>query len=254
MDTREHLPISVNSLKDEARLKLRRWILTGRIQPGERIVETEVARMFGTSQGPVREALRGLEEDGLVCSIKNKGAYATEIIPREIYHTFRLRTQIECYGLEVTIPHIADVQLDSLMGIVEQMKTAIDDPEGYNRQVELDMEFHGRLLSWAGVEVYQRVWNTLELSTQRFLNIVHPSFFSRNRRRVIHQHVELVRIFQERDAARAQAAMREHIMLIWDTLGNELLQHDRLDLKDVRDVGSDLVPGGSDAPDDVWRP
>lgn len=242
MDERELLPISVKSLTDEARLKLRHWILTGRIQPGERIVETEIARLFGTSQGPIREALRGLEEDGLVCSIKNKGSYATEIIPREIYHTSHLRTQIECNGLEVTIPKMTDQQMDSLLAIVERMKSAIDHPDGYYRQAELDMEFHGQLLGWAQVEVYQRVWNTLALSIQRFLNIIHPSFFSNNRRRVSHQHAELVWIFRERDVAAAQAAMREHIMLIWDTLGPELLQHDRLDPKDVRSVSPDVAP------------
>lgn len=239
----ERLPITANSLRNEALDKLRRWILTGRIQPGERIVETEVARLFGTSQAPVREALGRLEEDGLVCRVPYRGTRATEIIPKEIYHTFRLRAQIECNGLEVTVPAMTEEQTAQLAAIVDRMQDAmIRFKEDYFYQAQLDMEFHALLLEWAEVDVYRRAWHSLKFPIQRFLNLVHPSFFAHDRRAVIGQHWDLVSIFQTHDFVRAQEAMREHIMLIWDQLGPELLVYDRLDPKMVRSVDLNQNP------------
>ncbi len=235
----ETLPISVNSLRDEARDKLRRWIMTGQVQPGDRIIETDIARQFGTSQGPIREALARLEEEGLVARIPYKGTYATEIVPQEIYHTFRLRAQIECNGLEITMGHLSGQQMQELADIVDQMERAADEHgDDYFHQAQLDMAFHGHLIDWAGVQVYKRAWHSLEFSIQRFLNLVHPSFFANNRRMVIRQHVELLEIFQSGNVSHAQAAMRSHIMLIWDIMGSELLGTDRLDPKRVRSLGA----------------
>lgn len=208
--------------------------MTGQIQPGERIIETDIARQFGTSQGPIREALARLEEDGLVRRIPYKGTYATEIIPQEIYHTFRLRSQIECNGLELTMGRMTDQQRHDLADIVGQMQGAAKEhQDGYFHQAQLDMAFHGHLIDWTGVRVYQRAWHSLEFSIQRFLNLVHPSFFANNRGMVIQQHVELLSIFQSGNVGRAQTAMREHIMLIWDKMGPELLRTERIDPKRV---------------------
>ncbi len=246
----EHLPISVKSLRNEARDKLRRWIMAGQIQPGERIIETDIARQFGTSQGPIREALARLEEDGLVRRLPYKGTYATEIIPQEIYHTFRLRAQIECNGLELTMGRMTDQQRYDLADIVDQMRqAATEHKDDYFHQAQLDMAFHGHLIDWTGVRVYQRAWHSLESSIQRFLNIVHPSFFANNRGMVIQQHVELLSIFQSGNVDRAKTAMREHIMLIWDKMGPELLGTDRIDPKRVRSL--DVAdPDGDEASSD----
>lgn len=237
VNTSDSLPITTNSLRIEAYAKLRRLILTGTIQPGDRIVETEMARMFGTSQAPIREALAKLEEDGLVCRQPYRGTYATEIVPKELYHTFRLRTQIECNGLELTAGRLTHDQIDELAEVVQEMEGAVgDSPIRYFREAELDMKFHALLLNWAGIDVYDRAWRSLESQVQRFLNLVHPTFFAKRRDHVVTQHRELIQVLQQPDVEIVQSRMRHHIMMIWDTLGSELLNYDRLDPAQVPSV------------------
>ncbi|MCY0899366.1 MAG: GntR family transcriptional regulator [Firmicutes bacterium] len=220
------------ALKDDAREYLRRWIVTGRIAPGQRIVETEVARKLGVSQGTVREALRGLEEEGLVRLIPFRGALATELVPLEIYHTFRLRTQIECDSLELTLPNFSEERIQLLEQIIQHMWEATDQT-AYEIQSRWDVAFHHQLVMWTGVSVYDRVWRALESHVQRFITLVHPTFFSNNRVFVIQQHEELLKIFRSQSVAAAKAAMQEHIMLIWRINGDELLKKPVLDLSEL---------------------
>ncbi|QHE63316.1 GntR family transcriptional regulator [Rossellomorea vietnamensis] len=100
-------PTKVNtlaSLKDEVKKKLTKDIITLKLKPGDRIVETEVAKKLGISQVPVREALRGLEEEGLIKTIKYRGAFVTDINPVEMYHMFSLRAKIETDAIEAILP------------------------------------------------------------------------------------------------------------------------------------------------------
>jgi DNA-binding GntR family transcriptional regulator len=228
-----NLPISHRSLKDEVRLWLRDQIVTGKIAPGQRIVETELARRLSVSQATIREALRGLEEEGLVRTMKHKGTYATEVIPREIYYTFLLRTQIECSALEITIPKFTEQQANALEEITHRMRAVGDDQSGFELQSKWDVVFHRTLLRWAEVSVYEHVWRTLEHHVRRFITLVHPTFFANNRDLMIQQHENLIRVFQKGDISQSQCAMREHIMLIWTIHGKQWLQKSVLRSEDI---------------------
>lgn len=145
----------MRSLGHEAYDRLRRSLMTGQIAPGARIIETEMARQFGTSQAPIREALARLREDGLVRRLPYKGTYATEIIPRELYHTCRVRAEIESNGLELTVGRLTQTQIAELQALVSRMDAlAADTPQEYFQQVQMDMAFHRRLVEWTDIAVY----------------------------------------------------------------------------------------------------
>src|SRR5262245_18332299 len=81
-------PFVNTPLRRRLKEALLRRILGGHYDPGERLVELRIAEEFGTSQGPVREALRVLEATGLVTYIPRRGTYVSEVMgegPREIY-------------------------------------------------------------------------------------------------------------------------------------------------------------------------
>lgn len=212
----KHIPkkLVVPSLKDEVRVRLHEDIVTGRLQPGARIVETEIARMYGISQVPVREALRGLEEEGLVKSLKYKGAFVAEMKSEEVYHTFLLRAQIEQNVLKVVVPKLQDEDFNFLNGIISQIAEAVSEGD-FVKHSELDMKFHGYLVDLSNVDVYTRTWRALYSHVRRFIALTHPTYFRDNHSAVIVQHLGLVDKLAHAPIAEIQESFFVHVMGLW---------------------------------------
>jgi DNA-binding GntR family transcriptional regulator len=196
------------SLKDEVKEKLKEDIIMLKLKPGDRIVETEVAKKLGISQVPVREALRGLEEEGLINTIKYRGAFVSDINPVEMYHMFSLRAKIETDALEAILPKLTKRHFGELYDIVDKMKSGEND---YAVQSRLDMEFHRTIIEWANVDVYLRIWGMLTNHIRRYITLLNPKV--RILPEEVHQyHHALVETLEERDVEKAKNAFKEHIM------------------------------------------
>jgi DNA-binding GntR family transcriptional regulator len=196
------------SLKDEVKEKLREDIIMLKLEPGDRIVETEVAKRLGISQVPVREALRGLEEEGLINTIKYRGAFVSDINPVEMYHMFSLRAKIETDAIEAILPHLTKKNFGELYDIVDKMKNGEND---YAVQSRLDMEFHRTIIEWANVDVYLRIWGMLTNHIRRYITLLNPKV--RILPEEVHQyHQALVETLEERDVEKAKNVFKEHIM------------------------------------------
>ncbi|RPK05925.1 GntR family transcriptional regulator [Priestia endophytica] len=200
------------SLKDKVRQELRNEIILNRLKPGERIIETEIAKKFGTSQVPVREALRGLEEEGLVESIKYKGAFVTEIDMSEIHHIYTLRAQIETTVIKLILPTLSHRHFGELYDIIEEMKNQQSD---YGALSALDAKFHWKLIEWGGSEIYIRIWNMLSGHIRRFIAVVHPTIEDKHIE-TYENHKKLIEILESKDIEKAQTAFRDHIMKFFD--------------------------------------
>jgi DNA-binding GntR family transcriptional regulator len=196
------------SLKDEVKEKLKEDIIMLKLKPGDRIVETEVAKKLGISQVPVREALRGLEEEGLINTIKYRGAFVSDINPVEMYHMFSLRAKIETDAIEAILPKLTKRHFGELYDIVDKMKSGEND---YAVQSRLDMEFHRTIIEWANVDVYLRIWGMLTNHIRRYITLLNPKV--RILPEEVHQyHHALVETLEERDVEKAKNAFKEHIM------------------------------------------
>jgi DNA-binding GntR family transcriptional regulator len=196
------------SLKDEVKEKLKEDIIMLKLKPGDRIVETEVAKKLGISQVPVREALRGLEEEGLINTIKYRGAFVSDINPVEMYHMFSLRAKIETDAIEAILPKLTKRHFGELYDIVDKMKSGEND---YAVQSLLDMEFHRTIIEWANVDVYLRIWGMLTNHIRRYITLLNPKV--RILPEEVHQyHHALVETLEERDVEKAKNAFKEHIM------------------------------------------
>src|SRR5699024_3413499 len=82
-------------LSDQVHDALVDGITTGVLEPGQRLVETDLARKFGVSQAPVREALRRLESAGMVLHLKRRGSFVAEIGKQEARHAYEVRSALE---------------------------------------------------------------------------------------------------------------------------------------------------------------
>src|SRR6188508_2539180 len=100
--------LSRSVLADQVKDRILERILTGRFAPDSRIVETQVARELGTSQAPVREALRGLEALGVVEITPFRGARVRRPTRRELLEAYAIRTALESLGARLAVPRLSD--------------------------------------------------------------------------------------------------------------------------------------------------
>ncbi len=165
------IPRSV--LADQVKDRILEGILTGHYPPDSRIIETQVARELGTSQAPVREALRGLEALGVVQITPFRGARVRRPSRREIIEAYAVRSTLEALGARSAVPRMTDADIAELAGHLEAMRAAAHENDGHAVAVA-DARFHGRIVELAENGTLERVWRSLEPFSRTYLTLVVP--------------------------------------------------------------------------------
>ena len=165
------LPRSV--LADQVKERLLEEILSGRYRPDERIVETAVARELGTSQAPVREALRGLEALCVFEITPLRGARVRRATRRELLETYVVRSALEELGARLAVPRLDAEAIDELAGHVADMEAAARDGDG-RTVAEADARFHGRIVELADNGSLAKLWRSLEPFSRTYLTVIAP--------------------------------------------------------------------------------
>lgn len=139
-------------------------ILAGGYQPGDRLVELQIAQELGTSQGPVREALRDLEGLGLVESESYKGTRVREITEQEIEDAYLVRSVLEQLAAELAAPKLKGNTAELEEDVAAFLQAARNrDVKTYSAH---DMEFHRRIVEAAGNEILSQMWATVALESR----------------------------------------------------------------------------------------
>jgi DNA-binding GntR family transcriptional regulator len=160
-------PLEATSLVELAVRRLRAEILTGVLAPGERIVEEQLTRRFGTSRAPLREALRLLGQQGLVEHLPRRGVRVTRLSARDIDELFTLRDALEQFAVRCAATRPPDqVGLEAMAAAVTAMEhaTATGDTVA---QDAAHRAFHLALVARSGhrhlIDVYEPVLTKLQL-------------------------------------------------------------------------------------------
>jgi DNA-binding GntR family transcriptional regulator len=198
------LPRSV--LADQVKERLLDGILTGRYAPDSRIVETQLARELGTSQAPVREALRGLEALGVVEITPFRGARVRRPTRGELLEAYAVRTSLESLGARLAVPRRTDDDLEELAACVDEMQAAARDDDGAG-VAEADARFHGRLLELGDNATLLRVWRSLEPFSRTYITLVVPGA---DPRWSADLHVPILDALRRRDVDAVVAALERH--------------------------------------------
>lgn len=200
--------ISRSVLADQVKDRLLQAILAGRYPPHSRIVETRVARELGTSQAPVREALRGLEALGVVEITPFRGARVRRPSSNELLEAYAIRAELESLGARLAIPKMTDADLAQLIAFGDEMQQAAEDGDRH-AVATADANFHGRLVEIAGNRTLVRVWRSLEPYSRTYITLVAPGA---DPDWTAHLHVPIVDALRARDAARVEEALRQHFV------------------------------------------
>jgi DNA-binding GntR family transcriptional regulator len=165
--------LSRRVLADQVKDRILEGILAGHYPPDSRIVETQVARELGTSQAPVREALRGLEGLGFVEITPFRGARVRRPSRREIIEAYAVRSALEALGARLAVPRMTGPDLAELEACFDAMQAAAGSDDGHSL-AEADARFHGRIVELADNATLERVWRSLEPFSRTYLTLVVP--------------------------------------------------------------------------------
>ena len=193
-------------LADQVRDHLLQGILSGRYPPHSRIVETQVARELGTSQGPVREALRGLQALGVVEISPFRGARVRRPTRRELLEAYSVRSALETLAARLAVPRMSDADIAELVTHVEAMVAAAHAGDG-PAVAETDAAFHGRIVELADNPTLLRVWRSLEPASRTYISLVVPGA---DPEWSAHLHTPILDALRRRDGAAVAAAIEGH--------------------------------------------
>src|SRR5687767_259830 len=150
-------------LRDKIRDQLIRDILDGRRAPGDRIIETRVARQFQVSQAPVREALRDLELFGFIESAPFRSSVVRELSVQDLVQVYPIRAALEGVGARDAAPHITKAQLAKLQRLIHDMREAARRNDEH-ACVDADMLFHLTIIEASGNSLLKQSWERLRLA------------------------------------------------------------------------------------------
>jgi DNA-binding GntR family transcriptional regulator len=186
---------------------LRHQIIIGELPPGQRLIEGQIAASLATSRGPVREALRQLEYEGLVASIPYRGAVVATISDEEVEVLMALRVTLERFSFTKALRTAAEAELAELSKVVWQMERAAErhDIVGV---VEADLRFHHAVLEMSGAPHTMQVWSSIEPRIRAYF---HRFDRDRDLREVWAEHRELFDALVAGNEERLLKVLVDHI-------------------------------------------
>jgi DNA-binding GntR family transcriptional regulator len=202
----------VRVLSDEVTLAIERAIFLGSVVPGQRLVESEIARQMGISKAPVREALRALESLGLVVSNPRRGTFVTSLSATLASEAFSLRTLMECYAIRLALPRLTENHFAAMAEFDRASDASNDD---YPMQIEYDLRVHDLLFETAGHRLLLGAWANLR-SQSRLLLIVSGALRRNDPeapwpKTVAQAHAPIITALRADDIDGAEAALVQHL-------------------------------------------
>lgn len=202
--------------------RLREAIVDGRFQPNERLVEADLERTFGAGRTAIRAALVRLDQEGLVERQPNRSARVRLVSDREALEIEEVRVALEQMLARHAAARITRNDVADLRRVLEEMTARVEagDPLGYS---ELNAHFHEMIWAIADQGVAATLVANLKSQSIRFQyrTILQPGRPDRSLR----EHGLIVEALASEDADASEAAMREHLSSVVETLKQAIARH-----------------------------
>jgi len=179
-------------------------ILNGVYEPGDRIVETRVAREFGVSQGPVREALRELESVRLVVSEPFVGVRVRAFTPEDLGEIYPVRSGLEEVAARTAAPRLGG-DVGALEHELAEMRRIAATGEVHEFMLH-DVRFHRLIVEGSGNRTLTELWTSLHLEARTMITFIRYGDLAA----IAESHVPILEALRASDPGRTAAALREH--------------------------------------------
>ena len=188
---------------------LREAITSGRLKPGDRLVELDLARELGTSRAPIREALRQLEQEGLTASYPYRGSEVLGVSQDEVEQVLvPIRVTLERFAFSRAIGRLSEDDFAQLGDLVAEMGRAAADGEA-ERLADADIRFHELIIVRSEQRHCLQMWKTIQPRVRAYFQRDAPAHA--DPRSVAEQHQELLDVLRTGDQAGALDAIDRHI-------------------------------------------
>ena len=216
-------PPSKRSLADEVLERLRDAILRNQLSHGQYLYEQALAQSLNVSRGPIREALRQLEREGLIVRRRNRSAMVALLSREDLDEIYSLRNAIERLAANFACRNAAPSDFEAMQKVVEAMAARVQDGITEQEAANLDLRFHDLLYQASRHERLIGLWRRLRPQCYLLLlnrNAANPDFIEVTPG----GHQKILDVLRSRDAALAVAAIEDHVRFAYETV---LASHER---------------------------
>lgn len=189
--------------------RLRRAIIEGTLEPGDRLVETYIAENMGVSRTPVREAFRQLEIEGLAENVPRKGTIVKGISKKDILEIYEIREMLEGLSARLACANISKEQIEDLKDKISKMGQLIDSRDS-TEYWKLHGEFHNIIQHVSG---NKRLIDQMKQINEYLADLrTRTLVMDKRRSGAMEEHKKLIKAFEEKDEMLAEKIGREHVI------------------------------------------
>lgn len=190
--------------------QLRQAIVEGRIPSGSKLSEPQLARRFGVSRGPLREAIQRLEAGDLVELKPNVGARVVSLSPEHLLEIYPVREALESMAARLAAQHMSRAAIDDLRALVAMHQRQLQAEDGAYVQKEGDLDFHFQIVQGSGNRRLARLlcndlYHVVRMYRYQF------GMASPRARPAYAEHLLIIDAIEARDGEQAEMLMRSHI-------------------------------------------
>ncbi|MBQ9091654.1 MAG: GntR family transcriptional regulator [Anaerotignum sp.] len=204
INTNEYLP-----LRDVVFNTLRDAILTGKLVPGERLMENQLADKLGVSRTPVREALRMLELENLVELVPRKGAQVLDMSEKDIVNILEVRSALEGLATSVACKKMSKEDLQQLKNMEVDFEKAVaeNDVEHF---VDIDEDFHDLIFAATENDKLINIFRNLRIQLYRY-RMAQAKNNETSMSTIVAHHRSIIRAIENHDAEEGASIAQGHI-------------------------------------------
>ena len=193
---------------------LRKMFLAGELEPGQRIIESELAERLNVSRGPVREAMRLLEQEGILTIVPRRGTFVMQLSAEDLYDIYTLRGVLEGLGARILAERADPAVLSHLRTYIRKLDVSKDDLREF---AKLDLEFHGELCRLTGHRWLYKQWSSMRTYIWLFIRASQildaPGY-----QQMVEMHVEIVEVMAAGLPTLAEMTVRNHSAIAGEKL------------------------------------
>lgn len=194
---------------------LRYAILHGNLKPGERLMEVKLAEILGVSRTPVREALKLLQDDGLVNLMPRRGAMVARIDEKTMLDVLTIRKTLEELAVKLACELITPEEIQSLKEVTDSLELAVDRND-VEKIAELDVKFHDIILQSTTNKKLVQVLNLLKEQMYRYR--YEYVRLETDHLKILKDHRAIIRSLEDKDPQHAIDIVKKHIDVQGETV------------------------------------
>lgn len=196
------------SLREKVTNDIRNAILKGELKSGSRLKENDIADQMGVSRGPVREAIRQLEREGLLITYPYRETVVADIEVDEVKEILiPIRLHLEGFVIKRYIEQMDEPFFEQLQQVIHQMSSCFEENQ-MDQLIELDVQFHEIIINRASERTVLMTWKSI-LNQTRIHFIKNVRYYDNNR--IVKDHQDLLDKLMTKDLDMILLELQRHL-------------------------------------------